>query len=142
MIRGLVISTSVITLMITFGIITYGFTSQIVDVRAEKNIDNSTFKAIARNVSVLIVHPEFSKIGYIPDTLDVPSGTTVTWTNNDSTLHTVTSGRTIGEVDTGKDFDSGLIDPGKFFQHSFNSTGIFDYHCELHPYLVGKVRVN
>ena len=57
-----------------------------------------------------------------PPTLTVSKGTTVTWTNADSTLHTVTSGKT--------------------FQHPFNTAGTFDYYCTLHPWMKGKVVVS
>jgi plastocyanin len=60
-------------------------------------------------------------------------GTTVTWTNLDSTVHTVTSG-------TGA-FDSGALGQNATFSYTFNSRGTFNYHCTLHPFMTGKVIV-
>jgi plastocyanin len=45
---------------------------------------------------------------FVPQTLTVSTGTTVTWTNGDSTLHTVTSGSpTAGN--SGTEFDSSYL---------------------------------
>ena len=79
---------------------------------------------------------------FVPDTLTVSKGTTVTWTNGDSTLHTVTSGSPeSGNSGTGTEFDSSYLAAGKTFQHQFSIPGTFDYYCTLHPYMKGKVVV-
>ena len=78
---------------------------------------------------------------YEPPTLTVPTGTTVTWKNTDSTLHTVTSGSAESGV-SGTEFDSSYMAGGKTFQHTFSSAGTFDYYCTLHPFMKGQVVVN
>ena len=78
---------------------------------------------------------------FVPDTLTVSKGTTVSWTNGDSTLHTVTSGSPEAG-NSGTEFDSSYLAAGKTFQHPFNTAGTFDYYCTLHPYMKGKVVVN
>ena len=79
---------------------------------------------------------------FVPDILTVSKGTTVTWTNGDSTLHTVTSGSPeSGNSGTGTEFDSSYLAAGKKFQHQFSISGTFDYYCTLHPYMKGKVVV-
>ena len=78
---------------------------------------------------------------FVPDTLTVSKGTTVSWTNGDSTLHTVTSGSPEAG-NSGTEFDSSYLAAGKTFQHQFNTAGTFDYYCTLHPYMKGKVVVN
>ena len=77
---------------------------------------------------------------FVPDTLTVSKGTTVSWTNGDSTLHTVTSGSPEAG-NSGTEFDSSYLAAGKTFQHPFNTAGTFDYYCTLHPYMKGKVIV-
>ena len=80
---------------------------------------------------------------FVPDILTVPKGTTVTWTNGDSTLHTVTSGSPeSGNSGTGTEFDSSYLAAGKTFQHQFSTAGTFDYSCTLHPWMKGNVVVN
>jgi nitrite reductase (NO-forming) len=76
-----------------------------------------------------------------PSTLTVPAGSTVTWKNTDSTLHTVTSGSAETGV-SGTEFDSSYLAGGKTFQHTFSSAGTFDYYCTLHPFMKGQVVVN
>ena len=79
---------------------------------------------------------------FVPDTLTVSKGTTVTWTNGDTTLHTVTSGSPeSGNSGTGTEFDSSYLAAGKTFQHQFSIPGTFEYYCTLHPYMKGKVVV-
>ncbi len=78
---------------------------------------------------------------YEPETQTVSKGTTVTWTNLDSTLHTVTSG-SAEAGNSGTEFDSSYLAAGKTFQHPFSTAGTFDYYCTLHPFMTGKVVVN
>jgi len=78
---------------------------------------------------------------YEPETLTVSKGTTVTWTNEDSTLHTVTSG-SAEAGNSGTEFDSSYLAAGKTFQHLFNTAGTFDYYCTLHPFMTGQVVAN
>jgi plastocyanin len=58
-------------------------------------------------------------------TVVVKAGTTVTWVNNDDTVHTSTS-------DSGL-WDSGIIQIGSSFSHTFSTAGTFPYHCNVHP---------
>ncbi len=77
---------------------------------------------------------------FAPNPVVVKTGTTVTWTNGDSVGHTVTSGKPSDSV-SGDVFDSGIIKPGKTFQFTFAKTGVQDYFCSVHPWMVGKVTV-
>ena len=76
---------------------------------------------------------------YDPSPANVAVGTTVTWTNNDATLHTAVS----GDPSSGPSgvFDSGLLAKGKTFQHKFDTAGTFDYYCTLHPFMIGQIVV-
>jgi plastocyanin len=72
---------------------------------------------------------------YVPDTLTVPAGTKVTWTNHDDMPHTVTS--------TGKPktLDSEALDTDAQFSHVFAEPGTYDYLCTVHPKMAGQVIV-
>lgn len=76
---------------------------------------------------------------YDPSPANVAVGTTVTWMNNDATLHTAVS----GTPDSGPsgEFDSSYLAKGKTFSHKFDTAGTFDYYCTLHPFMVGQVVV-
>jgi len=84
---------------------------------------------------------------FAPNPLNAKVGDTVTWTNKDTTFHTVTSGTGPSDTTHGKAFDSGLSGPtalttqGKTFSHKFMTAGEFPYYCQLHPTMVGKVVV-
>jgi plastocyanin len=77
---------------------------------------------------------------YDPSPLTVKAGTTVTWANKDSSIHTVTSGLP-EKGDVGTLFDSSLISPGNTFVHVFDKQGTFDYSCTLHPFMHGQIIV-
>ena len=64
---------------------------------------------------------------YIPYEVTIESGSTVSWINDDSAAHTVTSG-TVNAGLTGV-FDSGIFMAGSTFEVTFDETGTFDYFC-------------
>jgi plastocyanin len=72
----------------------------------------------------------------------------VTWLNDDTQFHTITSGSPSSGGETGNVFDSGLsgatalTTKGKTFPHTFTEKGEYPYFCQLHPTMVGKVIVS
>ena len=77
---------------------------------------------------------------YVPETITILKGEKVKWTNEDNSIHTVTSGLP-GELNLGSDFDSNFLAMGETFEHLFPNQGLFNYFCTLHPDMVGKVEV-
>jgi predicted secreted protein with PEFG-CTERM motif len=75
---------------------------------------------------------------FLPYMVTVHPGDEVVWSNDDSAVHTVTSG-----TDTTADglFDSSMLMVGKTFSHKFDTLGEYDYFCLVHPWMVGKVFV-
>ncbi len=97
----------------------------------------------AQGASVSIV-PNASTMGdkaFSPNPAEVKAGESVTWTNDDSQIHTATSGA-VGAEDSGKVFDSGILSPKATFDFKFDQAGEVDYYCTLHPQMVGKVVVS
>ena len=80
---------------------------------------------VLNNVNVTIQNFTFS-----PSVVNILQGGTVTWTNKDSTTHTVTF------ADGSSDIVSGAS-----FTKTFNDLGVIDYHCSIHPSMTGKVVV-
>jgi amicyanin len=72
-------------------------------------------------------------ISYLSPKITVAVGTTVEWTNSDPLPHSVTA------VD--KSFNSGLIQPGKTYRHTFTKAGTFNFYCIPHPFMKGVVVV-
>ena len=81
---------------------------------------------------------DIEDICYIPSKIIVEKGGSVTWLNEDSAFHTVTSGF-YGEPT--ELFDSGYLDPYQYYTLSFDEIGTFDYFCELHPWMFAQVIV-
>jgi len=77
---------------------------------------------------------------YLPNSVSIEIHSSVTWTNDDLSVHTATSG--IPSDGPNGIFDSGLISPGKTFTNQFDEEGAFDYYCIAHPWMTGKVIVN
>jgi plastocyanin len=109
------------------------------------NMTSSNATSASGGTSVSIVagssSPSNGKF-FDPETINVSTGATVTWTNDDTTLHTVTSGSPESGAASGAEFDSSYLGAGKTFEHTFASAGTFDYYCTLHPFMVGKVVVS
>ena len=74
-----------------------------------------------------------SGYSFLPKTLNVSTGATVTWKDNEAVIHTVTS-------DTGL-FNSGDLTLGKTFSHTFSTAGTYTYHCIHHTYMTGTIIV-
>jgi plastocyanin len=74
---------------------------------------------------------------FAPTQLNATKGAVVTWTNEDTAPHTVTSG-TPGSP-SGK-FDQ-QVDAGKTFTFTFADAGTFDFFCKIHTNMKGQVVV-
>jgi plastocyanin len=72
-------------------------------------------------------------LAFNPAEINVPVGSTVTWSNEDSVTHTVTA--------RDNTFDSGNLPAGGTFNYTFEEKGTFEYYCTLHPNMEGKVVV-
>ena len=75
---------------------------------------------------------------FTPDDLTVPAGTTVTWTNDEDSLHTVTSGTPATPSGL---FDSGEIDTGVEFTYTFADAGTYSFFCARHDFMTGVATV-
>jgi plastocyanin len=76
---------------------------------------------------------QIKDFAYHPATLQIPAGTTVTWTNDDPVPHTASA----------KDgsFNTGNIATGQSVSLDFTKAGTFDYVCLYHPTMTGTIIV-
>ena len=82
-------------------------------------------------------NPEF----YVPTDTAVKAGETVTWKNDDTAVHTSTSGK--DATPDGK-FDTSLVSPGQSSKPIAmpNEPGEYTYFCTLHPWMIGTIMVS
>ena len=76
---------------------------------------------------------------YLPPSVTVHPGNTVTWSNDDTAAHTVTSGLPTDGDAVGAMFDSGLLIAGQTFSYKFDTLGDYPYFCIVHPWMKGNV---
>lgn len=77
---------------------------------------------------------EISGFSFQPQELRIKQNDVVVWTNQDSTMHTVTS-------DSGSELASNSLSRGQSYSNTFTEKGTFEYHCTPHPYMKGKIIV-
>jgi plastocyanin len=131
--KNIIILTLSITIMsiLTIGVLSNQFISSAADITLLK-------KVFAQESEEVFIAPGASDPNnaeaFVPPQISVSSdGNIVSWTNEDSTEHTVTA-------DDGS-FDSGPISPGDTFENTIDSPGDFGYHCAIHPFMTGVVIV-
>ena len=74
-----------------------------------------------------------TNFAFVPATVTVKAGSTVTWTNKDEDPHTV--------VADGGAFRSEALGSGGTYSFTFPTAGTFDYVCSVHPFMRGNVVV-
>ncbi len=112
--------------LILLSLLFFGCTQPTPNPQPVNTTPNSNSGSGAATAVVAISNFQFS-----PDTLTIVAGTKVTWTNNDVVPHTVTF----------DSFDSKPISSGESFTHQFDAPGTYNYHCAIHPSMVGKIVV-
>ena len=106
------------------------------------NATNATSTGAAGGPTSVSIVPGSSSLttdAYQPNPVQVSTGATVTWTNDDAQPHTATSGENATPDGT---FDSGIMAPAATFEHTFAAAGEYPYFCILHPNMVGTVSVS
>jgi plastocyanin len=77
---------------------------------------------------------EMADIAFTPASVTITTGSTVTWTNNDTVPHTVAFSDEAPQ-------SSETVDPGGTFEATFAEAGSYAYVCTLHPGMEGVVEV-
>jgi plastocyanin len=76
---------------------------------------------------------EIKNYHFVPETLKIPAGTTVTWTNKDDDVHTVMNAAGL--------FVSGALDTGDHYSYQFTKPGTYRLACSLHPQMAQTIVV-
>lgn len=84
---------------------------------------------------------EFQIKSFYPEILPINPGDSITWTNEDSVTHSITSGVPNSPEYSGVYFKTGNIEPSKSATVKIEDTWSFAYYyfCEIHPWLTGKI---
>ena len=110
------------TILLTFGFLSNNPTSLPTAAFSQQNSGSS---------SAVIITPGAADEGnfepFAPNAINVMPGSTVSWTNEDYTEHTITA----NEGGSG----------GAPSLNTFDSPGTFGYHCVIHPWMTGRVMV-
>jgi plastocyanin len=97
--------------------------------------ETATETPSAQNAGPAPVKVANENSAFKPSELIVPAGTTVTWVNADEVPHTATSSASPPL------FDSRTLRADSRFSFEFKAAGAYDYFCEVHPFMTGKVVV-
>jgi plastocyanin len=93
---------------------------------------------------------ELSRLMYMPKTMEIKAGTTVTWTNAEPISHTVTSGMPTGvdaetSLRSGEEpdgtFDEELPEEGDSFSFTYDEPGTYAYYCDIHKGMNAEIVV-
>ena len=82
--------------------------------------------ASSNGTAVSIKNFQFS-----PNPIVVKAGSTLTVTNDDGTMHTLTADN--------KSFDTGDLDGGAKATVKIGAPGTYAYHCDIHNYMTGTI---
>jgi plastocyanin len=89
---------------------------------------------------------KIQNFSFMPASITIGQGDSVTWTwSGPDTNHSVTSDSHQADSwdsDPGRTPSSLDHPPGSTFSHTFNTPGTFTYHCKIHAYMTGRVKVN
>jgi cytochrome c oxidase subunit II len=80
---------------------------------------------------------------YEPASLTVKKGDAIEVVNKDSSPHTVTSGTGLEDPNAGQMFDTSIINAAGSAQLATADleAGEYDYHCTVHPFMTGTLKV-
>lgn len=86
-----------------------------------------------------VTHIFIRNNAYRPDATEVTIGAAITWTNEDSVVHSVVLPHVV--VSTTNIVESGSLNHGQSFSYTFTSVGTFEYYCVQHPDMISVVVV-
>jgi plastocyanin len=86
-----------------------------------------------QDVPVATTSIGIQNFAFVPTTVTVRAGSTVTWINQDQDAHTVTA--------MAGPFHSPTLNTGQSFHYTFTTPGRYDYLCTIHPFMTATVVV-
>lgn len=98
---------------------------------------------VGASVTILAGASTQGNPAFSPDAVTVKKGETVAVTNKDSVPHTITNGKDPSDPTSGKLFDTSIINAAASAQFGTTklATGNYPFHCSIHPYMIGTLKV-
>ena len=90
-------------------------------------------RAARRPVARAAAAATIRDFSFVPRSLTINQGETVTWRNNGPSVHTATA--------RDGSFDTGNLARGQTGSHTFNRAGTFSYFCRPHPSMTATITV-
>jgi plastocyanin len=108
------------------------------DTPAEEESESSVF-----TISILKGSQVQNNPDYDPDHVTIPLSATIRWVNDDTALHTATSGTGFSEDGYGSKFDTKFLASGKEYSVKASEIGAgeYSYFCLAHPFMVGTLTI-
>jgi plastocyanin len=105
----------------------------------------TTAPATGTTVTILTGSSVQGNPDYEPDDAEVPLSDNIVWVNEDTVPHTATSGTGAEDANSGKIFDTSIINGGEE-SSPVQLTGVKEgdevpYYCQVHPYMTSKLTV-
>jgi plastocyanin len=117
------ITAAVISILVTFG----SLAGPSITVWGLETVSVASAQQSTNSVTI-------QNFSFSPASITVTPGTTVTWTNKDTTAHTVTA-------DSGTGPNSSQLQPNQTYTFKFDQAGTYAYHCSIHPQMKASVVV-
>ena len=104
---------------------------------------STTTTAAAATLTIPVGAATPGNPSYDPLSLTVKKGDEIDVVNKDSSPHTVTSGKAPDAPDAGKQFDTSIVNVGASAKVATANLepGEYDFHCAVHPFMLGKLKV-
>jgi plastocyanin len=103
-----------------------------------KPAESSSSAQIVTCPTTSVIAVSISNSQFQPASSTISANGIVQWTNEDSIIHTVTSGASRIPDDR---FDSGNLSPGAKVCIQFLTAGSYQYFCRIHQFMAGTINV-
>lgn len=122
----------ILVIILTVAMIIIGVISRLQSLQTTPNEQATSSVPSDNAINTAPAPVIIQNFAYNPSLIRIARNGIVLWTNHDSTAHTVIfdNGKTIG-----------ILQPGQSAELKFDTVGIFDYHCSIHPWMKGQVVV-
>lgn len=122
---------------VIFGQASTRFVLQVADSSSSSGAVSALSAPGPNTVNIVGIESPF----FTPNSINVKTGTTLSFDNVDGNLHTVTSVKS-GTTEPDGRFDSGLMKAGDTFSVKLDKPGTYEYFCAIHVGMKGTVNVS